>query len=142
MTTQCANKHKTQNKHNDSQTNKSISLFCHKTFFSFFERTTKQTNTNKQTKTQTQTNKQKQKTKTKTKQIVENVHEFAGHIACSSKTNSEIVVPICYSDGRLIGVLDLDALDFAAFDFQDQIGLQNIVQFLITACDWPADPIH
>ena len=52
-------------------------------------------------------------------QDVPNVHERADHIACSSTTNSEIVVPIKNSNGEVIAVLDVDSDDFGAFSKQD-----------------------
>ena len=62
--------------------------------------------------------------------IVENVHEFAGHIACDSASNSEIVLPIVRGN-ELIGVLDLDSPKFARFDEQDQAGLEQVVAALV-----------
>jgi L-methionine (R)-S-oxide reductase len=62
--------------------------------------------------------------------IVENVHEFAGHIACDSASNSEIVLPIVHGT-ELIGVLDLDSPKFARFDAQDQAGLELVVAALL-----------
>lgn len=64
--------------------------------------------------------------------IVENVHEFDGHIACDTASNSEIVVPIVRGT-ELIGVLDLDSPKFARFDAQDQAGLENVVAELLKA---------
>jgi len=61
--------------------------------------------------------------------IVPNVHEFAGHIACSSASNSEIVVPILH-DGKVIAVLDIDSKDFNNFDEIDKKYLEKIVAFL------------
>ncbi|MBR6017720.1 MAG: GAF domain-containing protein [Paludibacteraceae bacterium] len=61
--------------------------------------------------------------------IVPNVHEFAGHIACSSASNSEIVVPI-RSDGRVIAVLDIDSTDYNAFDSTDQYYLEQVAAIL------------
>ncbi len=61
--------------------------------------------------------------------IVPNVHEFAGHIACSSASNSEIVVPIQH-DGRVVAVLDIDSTDFGAFDETDKHYLEQIVGML------------
>jgi len=61
--------------------------------------------------------------------IVPNVHEFAGHIACSSASNSEIVVPILH-DGRVVAVLDIDSTDFGTFDDTDKYFLEKIVAFL------------
>ena len=57
--------------------------------------------------------------------IVPNVHEFPGHIACSSASNSEIVVPI-RKDGEIIAVLDIDSADYNTFDPIDQKYLEQI----------------
>ena len=62
--------------------------------------------------------------------IVPNVHEFPGHIACDSASNSEIVVPL-EKDGRLLGVLDLDSPQFARFDDEDAEGLNRLVEVFI-----------
>jgi len=64
--------------------------------------------------------------------VVPNVHEFPGHIACDSASNSEIVVPIIKNDA-LIGVLDIDSPEFARFDDNDKTELQKFVQILIAA---------
>src|SRR5436190_10858843 len=56
--------------------------------------------------------------------IVPNVHEFPGHIACDSASNSEIVVPLMKGE-RLIGVLDLDSPIIGRFDADDADGLQK-----------------
>ena len=61
--------------------------------------------------------------------IVPNVHEFAGHIACSSASNSEIVVPVIRNN-QVVAVLDIDSTDFAAFDDTDKHFLEKIVAFL------------
>jgi len=61
--------------------------------------------------------------------IVPNVHEFAGHIACSSASNSEIVVPILRA-GQVIAVLDIDSTDFGTFDETDQLYLEKIAGML------------
>ena len=61
--------------------------------------------------------------------IVPNVHEFVGHIACSSASNSEIVVPILH-DGQVIAVLDIDSTDFGTFDETDQLYLEKITGML------------
>ena len=61
--------------------------------------------------------------------IVPNVHDFAGHIACSSASNSEIVVPVI-RDNRVIAVLDIDSTDFGAFDETDKHYLEQIVGML------------
>ncbi len=58
--------------------------------------------------------------------IVPNVHEFADHIACSSASNSEIVVPF-YLNDKIAGVLDIDSEDFDSFDEIDQTYLEQLL---------------
>jgi L-methionine (R)-S-oxide reductase len=62
--------------------------------------------------------------------IVDNVHDFPGHIACDSASNSEIVVPVV-KDGQLIAVLDLDSPIFARFDDDDAAGLNELVEIFV-----------
>jgi L-methionine (R)-S-oxide reductase len=62
--------------------------------------------------------------------VVPNVHEFAGHIACDSASNAEIVIPLLRGE-RLIGVLDVDSPKFSRFDEQDQVGLEEFAAVLI-----------
>ena len=62
-------------------------------------------------------------------QLVKDVHQFPGHIACDSASNSEIVVPI-YKNGEIYGVLDLDSPYFARFTEEDQAGLEAVAQVL------------
>ncbi|MBC2267552.1 GAF domain-containing protein [Listeria sp. FSL L7-0083] len=57
--------------------------------------------------------------------IVENVHDFPGHIACDAASNSEIVLPIV-KNNRLLGVLDIDSPLFNRFDEVDQLWLEKI----------------
>jgi GAF domain-containing protein len=64
--------------------------------------------------------------------VVSNVHEFPGHIACDSASNSEIVVPLM-KDGRMIGVLDLDSPVLARFDQEDAAGLEQLVKILLSS---------
>lgn len=64
--------------------------------------------------------------KEKQTQIVKNVHEFAGHIACDSNSNSEIVVPIFNRNGALWGVFDFDSTKVANFNELDQKYLEEI----------------
>ena len=64
--------------------------------------------------------------------IVKNVHEFDGHIACDSASNSEIVVPLIRGN-ELIGVLDLDSPKFERFDAEDQAGLEKVVAEVLKA---------
>ena len=63
--------------------------------------------------------------------IVENVHEFPGHIACDSATNSEIVVPVFTQDGALAAVLDVDSTALGSFDEIDKAGLESICAALL-----------
>jgi GAF domain-containing protein len=67
--------------------------------------------------------------------LVANVHEFPGHIACDSASNSEIVVPLI-KDQRLIGVLDLDSPSFARFDDDDAEGLNELASIFLQASEW------
>ena len=62
-------------------------------------------------------------------QLVPNVHEFPGHIACDSASNSEIVVPI-HKDGRVVGVLDIDSPLLNRFDEADREGLEAFVRII------------
>jgi len=62
--------------------------------------------------------------------LVENVHEFPGHIACDSESNSEIVVPLI-KDQQLIGVLDLDSPLFGRFDEEDAAGLNALARIFV-----------
>ena len=59
--------------------------------------------------------------------VVEDVHAFDGHIACDSRSNSEIVVPVLDGAGELIAVFDVDSTEFAVFDEADQAGLEGIM---------------
>ena len=68
--------------------------------------------------------------RTKTTQLVADVHQFEGHIACSSSTLSEIVVPALTPEGHLLAVLDVDSNAIAAFDLIDQQGLETLCAFL------------
>lgn len=61
--------------------------------------------------------------------VVPNVHEFPGHIACDSASNSEIVVPI-HKDGKVVGVLDIDSPKLDRFSEEDKLGLEKFVQAL------------
>ena len=62
-------------------------------------------------------------------QRVEDVHNFSGHIACDADSESEIVLPI-RSDGKIIGVLDIDSPVKGRFSAEDEDGLQKIVQII------------
>ena len=67
--------------------------------------------------------------------LVEDVHEFPGHIACDTASNSEIVVPIIVGD-RLIGLLDVDSPSVGRFDAEDQAGLEKLVEVFIASTDF------
>lgn len=69
--------------------------------------------------------------------VVPDVHQFPGHIACDSASNSEIVVPLLV-DGRVRGVLDLDSPSIGRFDDADRAGLKQIAAIFTAACRWPA----
>ncbi len=62
--------------------------------------------------------------------LVPNVHEFPGHIACDSASNSEIVVPMIRGT-EVIGVMDIDSPRLGRFDAQDQEGLEAFVRVLM-----------
>ncbi|MFK7909947.1 MAG: GAF domain-containing protein [Akkermansiaceae bacterium] len=67
--------------------------------------------------------------------IVDNVHDFPGHIACDSRSQSEIVVPVKDAKGEVMAVLDVDSTELAAFDAVDQEGLEKIVALLMSVKD-------
>jgi L-methionine (R)-S-oxide reductase len=71
---------------------------------------------------------------TRETQLVRDVHEFPGHIACDAASNSEIVVPLLLGD-RLIGVLDLDSPNIARFDADDRAGLEHLASLWVAASD-------
>jgi len=66
--------------------------------------------------------------------LVENVHEFPGHIACDSASNSEVVVPLIKGD-NLLGVLDLDSPNLNRFDDEDASGLNALVEIFLKSFD-------
>ncbi len=68
-------------------------------------------------------------------QLVRDVHEFPGHIACDSASNSEIVIPLHY-DGKIVGVLDIDSPSLARFTEMDKEGLESCARIIEQACDW------
>ena len=61
--------------------------------------------------------------------VVPDVHQFPGHIACSSASNSEIVVPV-FRNEEVVAVLDIDSTDFNTFDDTDKEWLERIVSLL------------
>lgn len=72
---------------------------------------------------------------TKETQLVPNVDEFPGHIACDGETQSEIVVPVVV-DGKVMGVLDIDCLAKNGFDEEDKKYLELLAQAIATSCKW------
>jgi GAF domain-containing protein len=63
-------------------------------------------------------------------QLVANVHEFPGHIACDGASNSEIVVPLFGKDGEVVGVLDIDSPLLSRFDEEDKAGLEEFARIV------------
>ena len=74
---------------------------------------------------------------TKTSQLVEDVHQFPGHIACDSASNSEVVVPI-FKDDQVVGVLDIDSPKVARFTQEDLAGLEQVVKALESCTNFSA----
>lgn len=68
-------------------------------------------------------------------QLVKDVHQFPGHIACDSASNSEIVLPLI-KDGVLLGVMDIDAPVFNRFEQCDADGLNTLCNILTSTIDW------
>nr|WP_207730385.1 GAF domain-containing protein [Clostridium botulinum] len=68
-------------------------------------------------------------------QRVDDVHKFEGHIACDSLTNSELVVPIIKED-KILGVLDLDSIEFGRFTELEEKYFEKFVQILVENIDW------
>jgi L-methionine (R)-S-oxide reductase len=73
--------------------------------------------------------------KSRQSQLVADVNQFAGHIACDSRSRSEVVCPLVLN-GQLIGVFDLDSPELNRFDQQDQYGIECLVQILIDKTDF------
>ncbi|TAJ15355.1 GAF domain-containing protein [Marinilabiliaceae bacterium JC017] len=67
---------------------------------------------------------------TKESVVVADVAEFPGHIACSSISKSEVVVPVVNGAGEIIGVLDVDSKDLNTFDETDRVHLEKIVELI------------
>ncbi|MCR5670426.1 MAG: GAF domain-containing protein [Butyrivibrio sp.] len=67
-------------------------------------------------------------------QLVKDVHQFPGHIACDSASNSEIVVPI-HAGGKVVAVLDIDSPSLSRFDEKDKEGLEEFVKALEEVTD-------
>ena len=71
----------------------------------------------------------------RTIQLVKDVHQFPGHIACDSASNSEIVLPLI-NDGHLLGVMDIDSPVLARFNEVDANGLNHLCSILVEQLDW------
>jgi GAF domain-containing protein len=65
--------------------------------------------------------------------VVADVHKFPGHIACDSRSNSEIVVPVHNAAGEIMAVLDIDSASFNSFDETDRINLEIITALVYKA---------
>ncbi|WP_414993671.1 GAF domain-containing protein [Asticcacaulis sp.] len=70
---------------------------------------------------------------TKTTQVVPDVHAFADHIACDSRSNSEIVVPVFDAAGDLIAVFDSDSESFGTYDAEDAANLEKLMAAVFAA---------
>jgi GAF domain-containing protein len=68
--------------------------------------------------------------------VVPDVEAFPGHIACDSRSRSELVVPIVGADAALRAVLDLDSPSLARFDEVDQAGIEGVVAAYVAATRW------
>ena len=64
--------------------------------------------------------------------IVPDVEKFPGHIACDSRSRSEIVVPVFDARGELLAVFDVDSTELSSFDEEDQRGLEKIMELFAT----------
>lgn len=69
-------------------------------------------------------------------QVVRDVNEFAGHIACDAASRSEIVVPLHNASGAVVGVLDIDSAKLARFGEDDQQGLEAAAKIIEQSIDW------
>lgn len=64
--------------------------------------------------------------------LMANVHDFPGHIACDSRSQSEVVVPVRDQSGDIVAVLDVDSSELNSFDQDDARGLESIVEMIYT----------
>ena len=69
--------------------------------------------------------------------LVPDVHAFPGHIACDSRSRSELVVPIVTA-GALRGVFDMDSPSPARFDDADRLGVERLVGAFVAVTAWPS----
>ncbi|KAI1380968.1 GAF domain-like protein [Hypoxylon crocopeplum] len=77
---------------------------------------------------------------TQTTQLVPDVEQFPGHIACDGDSRSEIVVPIVVGNEgqvkKLVAIIDIDCADFNGFDEVDKKYLEQLAELLARSCDW------
>ena len=73
-------------------------------------------------------------------QLVPNVHEFPGHIACDSASNSEVVVPL-HAKGRVVGVLDIDSPLMNRFSAEDFAGIESVAATIEEVADLTGLPL-
>lgn len=72
---------------------------------------------------------------TRETQVVRDVHDFDGHIACDAASQSEIVVPLVRADGSLFGVWDVDSPSVARFDADDRAGMEALCAIFMASVD-------
>ena len=72
-------------------------------------------------------------------QVVPDVHLFPGHVACDSRSESEIVIPI-HADGRVVAVLDMDSIVKNRFSAEDTEGLKEVVRLMEEKISWNPEP--
>lgn len=75
---------------------------------------------------------------TRAMQIVDDVLEFDGHIACDASSRSELVVPLIGINGALLGVWDVDSPTPSRFDDDDRVGMKALCEAFLDACDGDA----
>lgn len=71
---------------------------------------------------------------TKETQVVPDVNKFPGHIACDGETKSEIVVPIVNDEGKCLGVIDIDCLEYNGFNEIDKVYLERLAKLIVSTC--------
>lgn len=71
-------------------------------------------------------------------QLVDDVEQFPGHIACDSESRSEIVVPVVGDAGRVVAIIDVDCAVVRGFDEVDRRCLEQLAALLARSCDWQA----
>lgn len=72
---------------------------------------------------------------TKQTQLVPDVEEFPGHIACDGASMSEIVVPIIL-EGKVVAIIDIDCAVKNGFDNADSVALEKLAELLASSCNW------